>query len=432
MTRITSIPVIAAAMLSMSAVSAHAMDVYNCKELIHCLNNSMDVTLMNDIKMDYNAYKDYIDFNHTCCYKANFDGQGHKIYGIWGRGYSVTNSGLIHWCDGATVKNVTVEYDRLTCYSTVGGIAGAAKNSTFENCHVKGILLTDNSDDGYTGGIVGKGDKCKFYNCTFDGNICADGICAGGIVAYTNGHTEIHDCHVTGYVGAKGSGNIFRTDGYVGGMVGKMDYSKGSTISNCINDARVESNGCYIGGIVGGTKSESGCGSWLGITNCTNTGAVAGQGDARFIGGIIGFPCYTTMVIENCTTTGNISGDDYIGGIYGSFSNNHETMEIRNCNVSGRIYTEGDNLPLCGYDYDAVWSTYVGAKGCKDTARYFRNDNEFDPYKKINRTQSLDTDFDVQPAEPVKKDVAKKVMVNGKLTLVKANGQTVDISGMMR
>ena len=463
MKRITSIPVIAAAIASMSAVSAHAMDVYNCKELIHCLNNSIDITLMNDIKMDNNAYKDYIDFGYTCCYKANIDGQGHKIYGIKGKNTGASNIGLIHYCAGSTIKNLTVEYDELMADKYVGGIAGQARYTKFENCHVTGDLKSDNGSHSFLGGITGYAYQCDFKDCTLVGHLYGDADNVGGIAGCTCGQTEITNCKVNGYVFADGSSSHSNVGGIVGVMVNCVD----SHVKDCTNNAKVEGNGDMVGGIIGeitlsdnneylgsdakivyipvDTKDEN-KEHKLAIENCTNNGEVKGSistsdfGGSWYVGGIVGTVISTEMTGTKCYSNGNVEGRACIGGLMGGEMGVPIYMHpgFADCVVTGRIYcSEGywgfvASALGCGYHGHAPWSYYRNCDTSK--ARIYVEDKRIDG----NSTQSLDNDFDMQPAEEAatapaaKKDVAKKVMVNGKLTLVKSNGQTVDISGMMR
>ena len=424
MKRITSIPVIAAAMLAMSAVSANAMDVNNCKDLFHCLNNSIDITLTSDIKMDNKAFKDYIDYEHTPCYRATFDGQGHKIYGIDGCSKGATNIGLIHWSNFAKIKNVTVEYDRLTAERFVGGIVGQARNTSIDNCHVKGYLTSVAYTRSDIGGIVGKGTNCYITNCTADINIYADGDDVGGIIGNGTEHNIIRNCQTDGCIFADGNS----TDANCGGIVGSINAGEDYVdIIDCINNSRVDAKSSCVGGIVG-YVSEAGN---LVIDNCVNNGAVAAHAGgifasdlSRFYGGIIGDLREGKTFVTNCTNTGAISGDSGIGAFVGKAFKDTTKARFENCNAGGKIYTKDtDANAFCGGGIDNIIIVNP-----TNTAEVYRNNQRIDS----NSTQSLASDLDVQPAEPAKQDAAKKVMAGGKLTLVKSNGQIVDISGMMR
>ena len=73
------------------------------------------------------------------------------------------------------------------------------------------------------------------------------------------------------------SGNV-TGEVYIGAIVG---MSKG-TIENCINNAKIESKGTYIGGIVGFAISGN-------ITNCVNEGNIIEKGEeGKAVGGIVG------------------------------------------------------------------------------------------------------------------------------------------------
>ena len=421
MTRISTLPVIATAMLSMSAVSAHAMDVYNCKELIHCLNNSIDINLMNDIKMDNKAFKDYLDFNYTCGYRAKFDGQGHTISGISYNDEDNDCIGLIQWCNGATVENVTVQYDKLVGDFNVGGIVGSATNSTFKNCHVSGNITSENFRQGNLGGIIGKANNCDISGCTVDARLICDGIGAGGIVGSSYGKLNVSDCTVSGYVQADGE----EMKAQVGGIVGNVESDYDTTISNSTNNARVEGMNNYIGGIIGDIHRKYDVldnEPVITIDHCTNHGAVAAKATGFFaidrskcVGGIVGHTYVGILTVNNCESTGNISGYEKIGGIIGRAEKNYAHPSLTDCKVSGNMYAETDEVKaFCGCD-----NVGINYNNCQENATiYIKNM----PQQAESKTMSMTTTT----------DAAKKVMVGGKLTLVKANGTTVDMSGMMR
>ena len=100
----------------------------------------------------------------------------------------------------------------------------------------------------------------------------------------------------------------------VGGIVGYADSSY-STITNCYNTASVTGSRS-VGGIVGDAYYST-------ITNCYNTGTVIGSGDR--VGGIVGGTNSDTT-IKNCYNTGTVTlnstgtGTHYVGGIAGDGS----------------------------------------------------------------------------------------------------------------
>ena len=145
----------------------------------------------------YNSYSNNNPFNGT------FDGNGHKITGLYINASNSNYQGLFGYIDSGTVKKLGVVDAYVTGKSWVGGVAGYI-DGTVTDCYNTGLVTGSN----YVGGIVG-----------------------------TNSGT-VTNCYNTGSV----SGSS-----YVGGVVGVNSYA---TVTNCYNTGSV-SGSSYVGGVVG-------------------------------------------------------------------------------------------------------------------------------------------------------------------------------------
>ena len=152
------------------------------------------------------------------------------------------------------------------------------------------------------------------------------------------------------------------TTSYISGFdyYGLFGYVKGSsssnraTISNIglinINISITSSSDIYSGAVAGRIENAN-------ISNCYNTGNVAGtSGSPIFLGGIAGYQgnysiveyCYNTGNIAGNTTSGNIS---YTGGIVGY--SYYSSVQINNSYNIGNIFSTSissttSNYPLAG------------------------------------------------------------------------------------
>lgn len=245
-------------------------------------------------------------------YSGTFDGQGHKITGLYLKGDASNYTsgytyytGLFGECDGVTLKNLSVYGTAEAITRYVGGLAGRTcgvsthRSSLVENCHNYVVLTgspTNNQIYGH-GGLVGTARDTTFRNCS-------------------------NRADVTGY------------EGYTGGLVGTA--SDGVVLENCWNEGHVHLRGYYsgfegVGGLVGYARDT------VKITNCYNTGAVdfyyRTQANKQYAGGLVGVfgsgVSSHSLTLTGCYSTGKISGDDaskavmgaLLGGTKGSVSN---------------------------------------------------------------------------------------------------------------
>lgn len=245
-----------------------------------------------------------IDNYYYYVFSGTFDGAGHTISGINVNYLRATGSysGLFGKLENAAIKSLTTSGSVYAYIGrALGGIAGRADSSTFENCINKTRVENggNNQPGSIVGGIVGTaGGTSNFDNCVNYGTIIGSSS-LGGIVGEVVADTSIKDCLNYGSVTGYGDTGI-----YIGGISGRNGL-----ISGCANYARVVGNSS-VGGIVGQISSFT-----AGIDDCINYGAVTGDG----AGGIAGSVSNNRQGIVNCLNFGtltNLSYDHGFGGRY--------------------------------------------------------------------------------------------------------------------
>ena len=281
---------------------------------------------------------------------GNFNGQNHKISGLYG-------DGLFEEVEG-TISNLTLDNIFVNGISSNTGAICNKISGKIENCNVYGCVRGTSN----VGGICGaENQESEIINCKNYALVIATDSQVGGIIGYAP-YTECVNC--------ENYGNI---NGYniVGGIAGSIDRTRAS---NCINNALVQGNN-KVGGIVGygSVDSSKNSGNVIGndtiggivgsaryIENCTNTGIVYGN---DYVGGIGGQSAGWYTEIINCINIGAIQGNNYIGGIVGSLVAEQRYQSSKSCidninagNVSGVKYIGG----IAGYsEYTVIKNCYM-------------------------------------------------------------------------
>lgn len=239
---------------------------------------------------------------NTVPFRGIFDGENHKITGIYCNGlYTMRGQddyGLFGGIDdNAMVQNVKVDDSIIIGQKGVGGIVGDIYKSTVQNVLVDHSVIIGNR---YVGGIVGQAEYAGTIN---------------NCVNYAR---------------------VISTYEYAGGIYGGTIYVNVS-VRNCVNYGDVSGVEC-VGGI-GGDK---------GSYNSANYGKVDGTSD---VGGIVG--CATNIC--NSFNVGQVSGTGtaYIGAVAGSILENYtakqcyylEGSATANGSVRNAIGTKKGSLP---------------------------------------------------------------------------------------
>lgn len=221
-------------------ISEGCTPIYTAEDLNN-IRNDLDgkYILMNHINLS-----EYTEWNEIGDYGSPFTGE------INGDGYSIiglkTSGSLLGWIENATVKNLGIvdceiiqPKENADTSSLSGAIANNAKNSTFNNCYVSGIIqpcvragLVTLISSCNAGGLVGKADNCSFVNCYNNADI-----------NFT--YDKISLAKIGGLVG-ESSGTTF-----------ECCYNTGSIVSMCTNEYSPESKNVYIGGLVGNAEETT-------------------------------------------------------------------------------------------------------------------------------------------------------------------------------
>ena len=301
-------------------------------------NAALNARLTDDIDLSGicsspNPWTPIGDHANNRIYSGTFDGQGHKITGLYlkGNASNYTNGntyyiGLFGECDGVTIKNLSVYGTAMAVTRMVGGLAGRTcgvsthRRSTVENCH-NYVTLTGSAtnDDIFShGGLVGSAQETDFIGCS-------------------------NEVDITGY------------QGQVGGIVGNTGIG-GVTLTNCWNSGHVHLRGYKstfegVGGLVGSGSNT------LTLTNCYNTGAVdfyyRTAAEKQYVGGLVG--CFgdsygtQTLTMTGCYSTGKISGDKadealmgaLVGGTKSGTSNKVEVIAANAYYLEGTAAVSG-------------------------------------------------------------------------------------------
>ena len=326
--------------------------------------------------------------NDTSPFSGTFDGCGFVISNLAVNDDTLEYVGLFGLIYDATVANLGLEIASITGKDIVGGVAGAAADSTVSNCHTTGNIKGND----YVGGVVGVAELGIVSNCYATGNVEGNnqvggvaGALAGTIVTdtYATGNVkgnkyvggaagqvvlggEVKNCHTTGDVeghgyvgGAAGefdgsfltdtyaTGNVTGTDNNVGGVVGMVRAS--SEVKNCYATGNVTGTDYNVGGVVGQVRESSE------VKNCHATGDVEGNYQVGGVAGVVSnssmSKCYATgkvkgsridvggvvgrllaSVFENCYATGNVEGNSWVGGVVG-----YSNCGISNCYATGDV-----------------------------------------------------------------------------------------------
>ena len=251
-------------------------------------------------------------------YRGAFDGQNHKITGLYLENTGTYNNGSSYYtalfglCDGATVKNLSVYGEAKAITRYVAGIVGRAcgvsthRTTTIENCHNFVTLTGSPTNDQIYGhaGVVATAQDAVIRGCSNRAEITGYEGYTGGIVAVaSHGETTVENCWNTGNVHLRGWQSDFRG---VGGIAGCLENTV--TVTNCYNTGNIsfyyktQKIAQAAGGIVGLVGSTSGTHS-IALTGCYSMGEISGEYDdnasmGALVGGSIGDN--TTLTAEKC------------------------------------------------------------------------------------------------------------------------------------
>ena len=211
--------------------------------------------------------------------------------------------------NGYTISKVSIGSETTPFESDVFGLFGATEgkisNLNLDTVSIHGVAkITSGYVIGPAGGLVGYSagsiENCHVTGLTMDMNAQDGGIAGaywiGGLVGALDGTQLINGCSVSGSITEKAG------RGSIGGLIGelgeeaKITYSRSNVTENVKADYY---GGADVGGFIG-----------------------KGNGNKN-----------AETVIRNCYATGNVTGGAYAGGFAGSLWG----LNIKNCYASGNV-----------------------------------------------------------------------------------------------
>ena len=186
-----------------------------------------------------------------------FDGDKHKITGLYINDASLNYAGLFGYVYGGTIKNVAVVNANIAARGWSGCVVGEIYNSNITNCYSTGkISGTYNCIGGVVGSMYGNSNMSNCYStCT----VSNTGDFTGGITATVENGSTLKNCYSTGAVSGKGAvggiAGVWQTADSVkncaalnpsvkatGTPVGRIAYNNGGTLSNNIAFDGIKNN----------------------------------------------------------------------------------------------------------------------------------------------------------------------------------------------
>ena len=345
-------------------------------------------------------------------FRADFEGNGYTIKGLYINRPNENNQGLFGVIDGANIRNLIISNANITGGGNVGvvfGIAGkdeesikrvnllktfgyleersySLKNVKAINCNVHGIK---NNIGGLAGTITQK--DLRIHNSSFYGNVKGGSsqlevyeMGIGGLVGSIN-FSNINNSHVWGNISGSDDDDFIN----VGGLVGKMKNSK---VINSFVNGEVR-KGYSVGGLVGNIVSETQRSSILNsysntqidISNTAYVGGLVGSFDSDWTNqGVYKFNVYGTWIRDSYAIT-NFYGDGnipFVGGLLGYFysgtiKNSYSSSTVTNlssytikyANLIGKVEDKVLADPLMWNSLESIRNTYYVINpdyNCKD------------------------------------------------------------------
>ena len=304
-----------------------------------------------------------------CCNKGTVTSNYYQVGGVAGRAWisevkNCWNEGTVSSSYSEAAGVVAVVYSDKTGFCTVdscwnagtvtcsgtssaftAGVASHVYPGSYTNCWNEGTVTAPNSE-GYVSGVfsifygTAYGNHVVMRNCYNTSDISGAAYVAGLVNYGVNSNSPMVDMY-----GCYNTGNLSATSGRVNGLANV--YTVGGTYEGCYNTGNItveSSSAQYSSGLFGknyGTTPKDTIVTTM--TGCYNTGTV--YATANQASGIVGY-VYQYATIDSCYNTGDVTGNNYIGGITGTFYGT-KTSRITNCWNSGNITSLGTSTS-CG------------------------------------------------------------------------------------
>ncbi len=318
-----------------NAYAVTATPIGNCIDLQKIGNDISfpldgDYTLTSDIDctdtVNWNANAGFVPIGSLATpFIGTFNGQNHKITGLYINLPTTNDIGLIGYSQDATISNLTMSGGSISGQNYVGGINGHEHSLTLSNVSSNQMIVGVD----YVGGIVGWNQS----NSTVD--------------------TTLSNVHFSGTLSHDAS-TPFACNA-LAGLIGDNDGNAVITnSSNSGNIGDINSDCDYVGGLTGDSDGN------LSISNSYNTGNIGQLSTSNSIGGISGWS--DNLILRNSYSTGNVTGGVDVGGLIGyvgqlNMLNSYSTSNVTGHNDVGGLagFVDIDSSPP---DYTTITNSY--------------------------------------------------------------------------
>lgn len=322
----------------------HGMSYWNHPEICGKLTADIVVNenvLKEDCTLDSANVAKFLPWEMIATFSGKFDGQGHKISGLYGIAAPKTamaffgdiyegNYDPALQAEGPVViKNVTLED---TYFGGVrNGVAGFVSS-------IKGARTSR--------GVSYPGAKLEMDSCHFKGFLNSDSGSAGGFVGNNSGSLSIANSTSDGVM--QGYSDVGGFGGYLYGT---------NSITNSVNSAKIVGGYSSTGGIAGSVSGTTT------IMNCENNGEVVARiinNNAGLVAGILG-KSYGKLTFVKNHNAGDISGPSaYMAGLISDISGSGEVVIANNYNTGAVRSTCPNNTYVAGLISRVYYSDVSG------------------------------------------------------------------------
>ncbi len=234
-------------------------------------------------------------------FMGTFDGNNVTLTGATLATSSSGYTGIFGVVKNATIKNLSVQYNKTTTNATyLGGVVASAYHTNIINCHNKTEIENDATTSAVAG-VIGYSYNNYIEGCSNASNVSCTS--AGSVVAGISAHNvvgEITECSNAGDI----TGD-YMAGGVGGAMVMPLATYPSKNNQHNTGDVTNDPN-------AGGSSGTSTSSSWGTIQKCCNYGTIKGGSTTsggnnpteRYAGGIMAIGGYP---IKNCYNRGSVS-----------------------------------------------------------------------------------------------------------------------------
>ena len=286
-------------------------------------------------------------------YLATFDGNSHKISGIFYAKNDNTSAGLFghagtNATDKVVIKNVSLLGACFVSSGPIGGIVAYLYNNINDP-------TSSSAPCDHSGGTCARGFKSKLtaateqkeysdilpFNISYCSNIksviVAGANNAGGIVGDCGNiyHYATNTKYRNSSASTSSNAVIYCTNSStvvgktnVGGIIG---FGNVGAFDGNVNNGAVNGSGDYVAGIAGRSNNST-------LNNLTNHGSVTASGS--YVAGITG---YSNRTVSYALNTGKITGASYVAGITAMQNQSGAAYGVQYAANLGEVYASSSN-----------------------------------------------------------------------------------------